>query len=256
MNEKEEDIMNKKTFKKKPTQEIQVRQTTAVTTPADMISLAVSKGADLTQVRELMSLQREWEANEARKAYHVAMAGFKANPLKIEKDKKVGYDTSKGHVGYAHASLANVVEQVTLELSKHGLSASWKTQQNGMIIVTCKITHVQGHTEETSLSAPADASGSKNSIQAIGSTITYLERYTLLSALGLATYDQDNDGKTSEVELINDKQLSILRDSLASIDEKEAPICKYLGIESLESLPKSSYQKALNAITARGEAKK
>ena len=45
------------------------------------------------------------------------------------------------------------------------------------------------------MSAPADSSGSKNPVQQIGSTMTYLQRYTLIGALGLTTADKDDDGR-------------------------------------------------------------
>ena len=60
--------------------------------------------------------------------------------------------------------------------------------------MTCILTHDMGHSEETSLEGSADNSGSKNSIQAIGSSVTYLERYSLLAATGLAVKNADNDG--------------------------------------------------------------
>lgn len=41
-----------------------------------------------------------------------------------------------------------------------------------------------------------DPSGSKNAIQAIGSAVSYLRRYTLLGVLGMATSDGDSDGMT------------------------------------------------------------
>jgi hypothetical protein len=47
------------------------------------------------------------------------------------------------------------------------------------------------------MEAAADISGSKNQIQAIGSAVTYLERYTLFASYGLASKDQDDDGKAS-----------------------------------------------------------
>lgn len=161
--------------------------------PAELIKAAVEGGADLDKLEKLLVLQERWEANQAKKAYNNAMAQFKANPPEINKDRKVDYSTQKGNVSYSHASLANVVNKITKELSKYGLSASWRTQQNGNVIVTCRISHELGHYEETSLSAPSDQTGSKNVIQAIGSTITYLERYSLLALAGLATFDQDND---------------------------------------------------------------
>ena len=165
--------------------------------PAEMIRMAVGGKADLAQLKELLAIQKDWESNEARKAYHLAMAGFKANPPKITKDKKVSYQAGTSNIHYNHASLANVIDKISAELSKHGLSASWTTKQNGVILVTCKITHIKGHSEETTLSAPADNSGAKNAIQQIGSTITYLERYTLLALTGLATYDMDDDARAS-----------------------------------------------------------
>lgn len=165
--------------------------------PAELINIAITKNADLERLEKLLILREKWDANEARKAYHVAMAEFKANSPQILKDRKVKYSTDKGTVGYTHASLYNVTEKINKELSRHGLSSSWITQHNGNIAVTCKITHVKGHSEQTSLSAPADTSGAKNAIQAIGSTITYLERYTLLALTGLATYGQDDDGTLS-----------------------------------------------------------
>ena len=68
----------------------------------------------------------------------------------------------------------------------------------GMIRVSCIITHVLGHSEQVSLQCGADQSGKKNNIQAVGSTVTYLERYTLLAATGIAVKDQDDDARRSE----------------------------------------------------------
>ncbi len=146
---------------------------------------------DVAKLKELLDVQERWEANQAKKAYVVAMSEFKAHPPEILKDKAVSYKQTH----YKHSSLHNVTTKINAELSKHGLTASWVTSQdNGSVKVTCKITHVMGHSEETSLSAPPDATGSKNAIQAIGSTVTYLQRYTLLALTGLATCDQDDDG--------------------------------------------------------------
>ncbi len=224
--------------------------------PAAMIRMAVEGRADLDKLEKLLTLQERYEVNEARKAYHKAMSEFKANPPKIDKDKKVSFATSVGKTSYNHASLANVTEKISVELSKHGLSASWATKQNGAILVTCKITHVLGHSEETTLSAAADTSGSKNAIQAIGSTITYLERYTLLALTGLATYDQDDDAKAATIEFIDEKQVSAILDSLADLNLPEKGFLNYMKIDKLENMPKADYQKAMAAIEAKRKTKK
>jgi len=218
--------------------------------PADMIRDAVAKGADLEKLQGLLNLQMQWEGNEAKKAYHRAMAAFKSDPPKIFKDRAVSFNQTK----YNYASLANVVEKISTSLSQHGLSATWKTQTNGTIAVTCRITHVQGHFEETTLSADADKSGAKNNIQAMGSTVTYLERYTLLALTGLATEDQDDDAQ-GVVEYIDQAQQNQIADMLIEINAKLEPFLKYLGVESLDKLPKVKFQQAVEAIKS-AKAKK
>jgi len=152
---------------------------------------------DVAKLKELLDLQERWDATQAKKAFVRAMAEFKANPPEILKDRHVKYTTSKGITEYDHATLNNVTTIINKVLSNHGLTASWITEQvDKEIKVTCKVTHVDGHSEETSLTAAPDASGGKNSIQAIGSTVTYLRRYTLEAITGIASKDiGDDDGK-------------------------------------------------------------
>jgi hypothetical protein len=220
--------------------------------PTELIRLAVTSGANLEQLEKLLSLRERYEAGEAQKAYHKAMSLFKANPPKIDKDKTVSFKTQSGTTSYNHATLGNVTEKISTELSKYGLSASWKTQQNGSICVTCRITHEQGHGEETTLCAPSDTSGAKNAIQAIGSTITYLERYTLLALTGLATFEQDDDGQASApvVEYIDNYQQSQILDYFNELKVKQPEFFKYMKCESLEKMPKTDFQKAMAALEA------
>ncbi len=234
--------------------EVVVRKEQA-SSPAQAIMQAVQAGTDLAQLEKVLELQIRWEQNEAKKAYHVAMSEFKVNPPKIIKDKQVSFSTSKGQTSYKHATLANVTESISKELSKHGLSVSWQTHQNGAVQVTCKITHVLGHSETTTLSAQPDASGSKNSIQQIGSTITYLERYTLLALTGLATSEDDDGQGTEEVKLINEKQLSVISDYLDNNEDLKTRFLAHFKIQSVEELPASRYNQAIIALKAKGGTK-
>jgi hypothetical protein len=221
------------------------------TTPAMLLSMAIDQGADLDRLEKLMLLQERWESTNARKAYSQAMAGFKANPPEIEKDRKVAFGNTK----YSHATLGNVTDKINSALSQHGLSVGWTTKQEGKsVTVTCRITHVLGHYEETSLTADLDTSGAKNSIQALGSTITYLARYTVLALTGLATKDQDNDG-AGTVEYISDKQLSTICDLINGKDIDQAKFLKYMGCETLEQIQASDFNKAINSLkAAKGKA--
>lgn len=231
--------------------------TQAQTEPMNVLLLAVQQGASPEQLEKLLSLQERHEANEARRAWVVAMAAFKSDPPCISKDKIVDFSTQKGRTTYAHATLGNVTATVNAALSKHGLSASWETRQDGaMVTVTCRVTHVMGHFESTTLSAAPDNSGNKNSIQAVGSTVTYLERYTLLSILGLATYDQDDDGAAGGggAEHVTDAQVGTIRDLMAAHNADPARLCAWLKVESVEQIPAAWFKRVCDAIKQKKAA--
>ena len=176
---------------------------TVPATPSDILIYAMDKGADLAQIEKLMELQMRWEADQARKAYVVDMAEFKKSPPHIVKDKLVAFSGTS----YMHATLGNVTASIVDGLARHGFSHRWDTEQQagGIIVVTCILTHRLGHSERTMLSSKGDDSGKKNSIQQMSSAITYLQRYTLLAATGLATHDQgDDDGQSAGVKVAED----------------------------------------------------
>jgi hypothetical protein len=178
--------------------EISATQNQVAVGPMANAIAALQAGMTIESLRGIMDLQKEWEANEARKAYVADMAAFKLNPPEIYKSKQVAFQGTS----YMHATIGDVARGTVDALARHGFSHSWETRQHdGVITVSCKITHRLGHTESTSMQAPPDISGKKNSIQAIASAQTYLQRYTLLAACGLATMDlPDDDGQGYDVD--------------------------------------------------------
>lgn len=164
-------------------------------TPLQLIQAAYQDRAPVEYMKELMALQERYEANEARKAYNEAIAAFKANPPRVTKDKvNKQYDSR-------YTSIGNLVNTVNTELSKYDLNVRWDIDQSvqGVIKVTCILSHAMGHSEQTSLSAPPDTSGQKNPIQQIKSTVTYLEIATYQAITGIASDEAnlDDDGNSA-----------------------------------------------------------
>lgn len=182
-------------------------------TPMDMLKMAVSQGADLDKLEKLMELQSKWEANEAKKAFVAAMAEFKACSLVITKDKTNTQFSSK------YSSIGNLVNTANESLSKFGLSARWDIDQVNGIRVTCILTHRMGHSEQCSMTGPADTSGKKNPLQEIKSTITYLKISTFEAITGIASSEgnADDDGNGSG-EHGGKMDESLLADYLSAIE--------------------------------------
>ena len=170
--------------------------------PSDALMSIISRAAtdptfDVAKLEKLLDVKERWEREEARKAFDSALSDFKSSPPEILKDKAVSFGTTS----YKHATLGNVSEIIGSALGKHGLSHRWDVEQkDGRIKVACILSHRSGHSVRVSLEAGPDTSGSKNPIQAIASAISYLERYTLLAVTGMATNDEDDDGRQGAAE--------------------------------------------------------
>src|SRR5581483_2217716 len=133
--------------------ELSKHEAVATPTPMTVLQLAVQQGATVETLRGLMELQRQWEANEARKAYVAAMNAFKADPPSLEKIKTVDFASKTGgRVNYNYAPLDYVAKVIGAARSKHGLSFSWEVDESKTppIRVTSKLEHVAGHSESVS----------------------------------------------------------------------------------------------------------
>lgn len=217
-------------------------------TPMDMLQIALEKGADLDQMTKLMDLQERWEANEARKAFVTSLNAFKANPPSVTKNKSVGF----GKTSYDHATLDHVSGIVGKALSQHGISHRWDVQQDeGLIKVTCILTHALGHSVETAMQSHADTSGSKNPIQAIGSAVTYLQRYTLLAATGMAA-GPDTDGTVPGL-CIPENEARGLEAFANKIGADIPAFLTYLGVDAFADIPDAKLKTAWSALEKKAK---
>jgi hypothetical protein len=237
---------------------VAVREPVAPPTPMDMISRAIEQGAPIEVVERLMSLRERWEANEARKAFDAALALARSDIKPIAKNRHVGFDSKKpgaARTDYRHEDLAEVARTIDPVLGRYGLSYRFRTKSlpNEPIIVTC-IIFGHGHPgEETTLSAGRDDSGNKNSIQQMGSTVTYLQRYTLKAALGLAAANDDdgNGGKNGNGNgspTITDAQVDEINKLLIETKSNLVLFLKRIKLESLTEIRADKFAEVVALI--------
>lgn len=224
-------------------------------TPMDMISRALASGASVEMVREIMALQRELAADQARRAFDEAISAAKAELPTITKNKHVGFDSRKAgaaRTDYKHETLDEIARAVTPVLARHGLSYRYRvtSDTNQPISVTCIVSHRGGHSEETTLVAGRDDSGNKNSIQAIGSTLTYLQRYTLKAALGLAAADDDDGRKADEatIQTISEDQAIAIREMVEATGSSMAKFLEFGKLERLSDMAADQFEPAMKLL--------
>ena len=237
--------------------EPQTERLPAPINPMDMIERALETNASPELLDKLLSLQERWEATQARKAFDAAMADAKAEIPTIVKNREVDFTSSKGRTHYRHEDLAEIARTVNPILGKYGLSYRFRTtaHANEPISVTCVVTHRLGYYEENTLVGPPDESGSKNRLQQVASTLSYLQRMTLKASLGLAA-SNDDDGRASGTaddtgELISEEQAGIIRALAEETATDMQKLCELWKVEAIPDLTTAQFPKAVAALETK-----
>lgn len=211
--------------------------------------MATNPDIDPDRIERFIELKERMDRDAAAKAFNAAITAAKAEIKPIAR-------TAKGHNGH-YADLASIAEAIDPILSAHGLNYRHRTRQDGgQLSVTCILSHELGHAEETTLTAADDKSGNKNSIQAIGSTQTYLMRYTLVSALGLSTTKDDDGAAAVRGTTITEDQVADLQALIDDVGGTDAAKLKsellaWAKLERLSDVPASKFNSVVQAINNR-----
>lgn len=217
-------------------------------TPMEMVGRALEMGVPADILKQMMDLRDREDSKMARKAFDSAISKAKAKMSPVVKN-------ATGHNSKRYADFSAIARMVDPILSEYGLSYRFRTTQVDKITVTCVLSHEDGHSEETTLSAPSDTTGNKNAIQAIGSTITYLSRYSLMASLGLSA-SEDDDGRSAgkseeQLRTISPDQLKTI---LALLDETESDVekfCQLGNLGAVSDMLASQYESAVQLLNQK-----
>lgn len=163
--------------------------TTPETALVTMIErVALSPDADIMKLEKMLDMQERVLDRQSKQAFAADMAAMQA-------DLPIIAETSKGH-NNNYAKFDSIIAKVRPIMQAYGFAVAFEVDQSQdkLIKVTAKVTHKEGHSESTSIALPADSGGSKNAVQAIGSTVSYGKRYTFCALLNIAT-GEDDDGQ-------------------------------------------------------------
>lgn len=223
-------------------------------TAMELVSSALSQGASHENIDKLVELVKFNDDREAVKAFNRDFTAAQSAMPVIKKTKKAHNSM--------YAPYDQVVAQLRPVLDKHGLSFRHEmkeiTKDNLVIGITvkCILAHREGHSVEAQLTSTPDNSGSKNTIQAIGSAVSYLKRYTLEAVTGVSTSENaDDDGNAtgSAVNYITEEQVKSLENACkgAGLDEEE--FLQVAKVNSFSEIRSERFNSAMNYIKKRAQ---
>jgi hypothetical protein len=202
---------------------------------------------DMDKFERLMQMKERADALVSRGAFDAAMADLQPDlPAIGERGKAI----VQGQVRYTFALWEDINAAIKPVLMRHGFALTFRTDFSNGITVTGVLSHRAGHREETSITLPADASGSKNAVQAVASTVSYGKRYTAGALLNLTSHGEDDDAYASTAPEQNQQELDWIAcgeglSDMAEYKAKKAELLVCYG--DAKHVPKS----VLHAFNAR-----
>ena len=194
------------------------RSTPALSDSAAMMQMigqaATDPAVDMDKMERLWGMKKEMDANDAEKAFNVAMSKAQSKMTTIVAESENEQTKSK----YAkHETIAKAIKPV---YTKEGFSITFSegdSHKEKYIRVMAILRHKQGHSEKHHLDLPLDLTGIKGSvnktdIHGTGSTYTYGRRYLTCMIFDVATGD-DDDGNAASAPpplTITDEQATYL----------------------------------------------
>lgn len=242
-------------------------QTIATTEPVqeyasgllDIIGRAArDPSVDIDKMERLLAMQERVLERQAKADFTAAKLAMQPElPVITMKGRIVIHDKndkSKVLQETPFPRFEDIHEAVMPILQRHGFDLKFKntTSETGKPVVTTILQHIGGHSDETEFELPMDTSGSKNNVQAVGSSTSYGKRYGTVAILNLRVHGEDDDAvEAGKPAAINDNQL---KEILALLDEAEADkakFCQLYGINSVPELPVARFAEAVEKINQK-----
>lgn len=233
-----------------------VQETPAAMPDAGAIVSMIERAAadprvDMDKMERLLAMQERILDRNARMAYSTALATMQ--PLMPVITERGGIKNKDGQFQSRYALWEDINDAIKPLLAQHGFALSFRTgtTTDGKITVTGILSHREGHQEETTISLPHDSSGSKNAVQAVGSSTSYGKRYTAIALLNITTRGEDDDGKAAPNDWINEDQVGELVALMDDVGADRTRFLNFLKIDSFAHLPKRRFREALDALEAK-----
>ncbi len=205
----------------------------------------------IEKIEAYFRARKEYGDNLDRKSFWEHYPAMQADLPVIERRGSI--KNRQGQIQSRHALWEDVVEVITPILTDHGYVLTFRPKvMDGKISVVAILTYRSGHSERTDpYEVPADTSGSKNAVQAQGSSTSYGKRYTAFALLNIVSRGEDDDGDRgggTTSDKISDEQLQQLIDLAEELDIDKRKFCEVYGYADLPSIQAKNFDEAKKAM--------
>jgi ERF superfamily len=218
--------------------------------------VALAPRTNVEKLERMMAMYERLKTKEAELAYNAAKGRIlkKLASIKIIKNRSALYEIEKGkpqkgtYEAFKYAPLEEIDKHLRPLLAEEDMDLSYsdEPQEGGGIVVRGRLKHLpSGHYEDSFMPAPPDTTGGRSSVQAVGSTNSFLRRYVTCNIFNIVVVGDDDDGTGGTID---EAQTQTILDLIktAKIGPK---FLKYMKAQSIEEA--GSLEAAVATIAVR-----
>lgn len=194
--------------------------------------LATNKDTNPEIVKMLLDEMRALRAEQARATFDDHLSLMQGELPIVERRGKItvrakdakGERTGAVQQSTPYALYEDLIEEVLPIMSRHGFSISHVTDTEDKVRVE-SILSGHGFERRTKLTLMHDSTGSKNSVQAVVSSVSYAKRINLCALISVATRGEDDDAASAGGPAVLGDPLS------AEQTEQLFNLCEAIGVD-------------------------
>lgn len=219
--------------------------------------MAINPAVDADKMAKLLDMQLKVMDRQAEIAFTEAMTRLMPRLPVIDKKGTISFKDKNGvERKTPFARYEDIDEAIRPLLIEEGFSLSFDTEATaGAPLIKGTLSHKSGHYRTVSMPLPLDTSGSKNNLQAMGSTISYGKRYLVGMLLNIITRNEDDDGGyLDSLPIDTEKAANINTRVMKFGDAYHAKFLAYMKVNDVREIMQKDFKKAITALEAKERA--
>jgi hypothetical protein len=220
-----------------------------------LAALARDPSVPVDRIVSLYDLQRRAEADEAERQFNAAFARLLPRLPRIVrrgKIKMVKDGVDKGTIPFV--TIDDMDAAIRPLYTAEGFTLSFLSEPIASgISRTAILRHTAGHSIRSTMQLPPDPGPGRNNLQALGSSMTYADRYLTRGLFNLIAEGEDDDGNAAGT--IGEREVKFLQRAILTVGVDEAKLLAIYGAKALSDIPKSVYRAVQTQIEAKYRTK-
>ena len=218
--------------------------------------LVLDADAGIAKLERVIAMYERLKAKEGELAFNAAKGRIlnKLVRVRIVKNRSALCETENcspprtTREAFKYAPLEEIDKHLRPFLVEEEMDLSYSDEphEGGGTLIRGRLKHLSsGHFEDSFMAAPLDTSGGKSTVQAVGSTNSYLRRYIACNIFNIVVVGDDDDGSGGTLD---EAQTNTIVDLIKKA--KTGPkFLKYMRAHSIEEA--GSLKAAVATIAAR-----